>query len=327
MKKHLLLLMIFAVSARLEANIRSCVCTGNWGNSTTWSGGLVPTCSDTIEICSNHTCTINTQQNYSGCPNPMYVYIYGQLTFTTGNKLSLPPGSKVTIGSGACVTPAGGGGSANLITIGSTDVWGTRTGPLCGYIVLSDNAPLPIELITFEATAKKGIVELNWTTASETNNDYFTVEKTADGNHFEVVNKINGGGTSSSVLGYKTEDKTPYYGLSYYRLKQTDFNGDFTVSKLIDVNTKEDSDFSFELFNNPGDGSKLLINIISQTEKEAKLVIIDSNGKNIYSKNFVVTERGKNVNDFYLPQKLMPGIYMIGLTYNERSFCKKFVVQ
>ena len=80
-----------------------------------------------------------------------------------------------------------------------------------------------------------------WTTASEVNNDYFTVEKISTElsvleGKWQTIDTIKGAGNSSVHLYYDTPDKDPYQGTSYYRLKQVDFNGDYTYSDLKAIN-------------------------------------------------------------------------------------------
>ena len=82
-------------------------------------------------------------------------------------------------------------------------------------------------------------VELIWITETEINNDYFTIERSTDLKRWEVVKKINGAGNSNTPLHYITVDENPYKGISYYRLKQTDFNGVFTYSKVVIIDNKE----------------------------------------------------------------------------------------
>ncbi|MBI4945976.1 MAG: T9SS type A sorting domain-containing protein [Bacteroidetes bacterium] len=99
------------------------------------------------------------------------------------------------------------------------------------------NCSLPIELLFFTAvlTADKQVL-CQWETASESNNDYFTIEKTKDDSQYAFVGKIKGGGNSNVTLAYQLIDADPYKGTSYYRLKQTDFNGAYTYSQLVPVN-------------------------------------------------------------------------------------------
>lgn len=97
-------------------------------------------------------------------------------------------------------------------------------------------SPLPIELIQFDAQLNpKNQVDLLWITATEINNDYFTVERSIDANNFEPVKELDGAGNSTQLIYYQTKDEHPYKGLSYYRLKQTDFDGNYTYSQIISI--------------------------------------------------------------------------------------------
>ncbi len=98
------------------------------------------------------------------------------------------------------------------------------------------NNPLPIELISFNAVEKGEVVDLSWETASEIDNDYFTIEKSNDGVNFNAFDKVLGAGNSAQNIEYSAIDKRPLKGDSYYRLKQTDFNGKFTYSAIEKVN-------------------------------------------------------------------------------------------
>lgn len=97
------------------------------------------------------------------------------------------------------------------------------------------NAPLPIELLYFDALAIGAQVALNWATATEQNNDFFTVERSADGLIWEEVLVMNGAGTSIHKIDYSAVDSRPLSGLSYYRLKQTDYDGQFSYSTISSV--------------------------------------------------------------------------------------------
>lgn len=96
--------------------------------------------------------------------------------------------------------------------------------------------PLPIELLHFDAVPENEKVDVEWITATETNNDYFTVERSIDGLTFEPVGVVDGAGNSVNIRNYTFIDHAPYPGTSYYRLKQTDFNGGFTYSNIRAVN-------------------------------------------------------------------------------------------
>ena len=97
-------------------------------------------------------------------------------------------------------------------------------------------SPLPIELLSFSGTCNENVSTLKWLTATETNNDYFTIERSLDGINYELIGVLDGAGNSLQTLNYSFLDTKPVEGTSYYRLKQTDFNGDFKYSKIITVN-------------------------------------------------------------------------------------------
>jgi hypothetical protein len=96
-------------------------------------------------------------------------------------------------------------------------------------------SPLPITLLSFNAKLEKNTFVLTWETASELDNDFFTIEKTLDNKNFEVVSKIQGAGTSKSKLRYSVVDNNPYRGTFYYRLRQTDYDGTETSFNLLQV--------------------------------------------------------------------------------------------
>lgn len=118
LKKIALLIIVnlLALSACFAVICTASV-TGHWESAGTWSCGHVSTCDDEIVISAGITVTITTIQDYSACPAPMTLSIYGTLTFQTGKKLLLPAGSSVFVYSGGSITAGGGGGSSNLISI------------------------------------------------------------------------------------------------------------------------------------------------------------------------------------------------------------------
>jgi hypothetical protein len=100
--------------------------------------------------------------------------------------------------------------------------------------------PLPVKLLSFDAQLNNNIVDLTWQTATEINNDYFTLEKSKDGFTWIAFAEQNGAGNSNTLLNYADVDINPYTGVSYYRLKQTDYNGDYAYSNIISINNLDE---------------------------------------------------------------------------------------
>ena len=121
----------------------------------------------------------------------------------------------------------------------------TGQDPLCVYsysITITTTNPLPIELLYFDPwySQKDNNAKIEWVTASERNNDFFTIEKSLNGENWETVSILDGAGNSSKELFYQITDDMPYFGVSYYRLKQTDFDGSFTYSEVKSINNTND---------------------------------------------------------------------------------------
>ncbi len=112
------------------------------------------------------------------------------------------------------------------------------------------SSPLPVELISFSAAVTGAEVRLRWETAMETNNDYFTIQRSKDGAVWDSLEKVAGSGNSNTASSYTAYDPTPYPGISYYRLAQTDFGGNRTYSSVCVVNIQRSSS-AITLFPNP----------------------------------------------------------------------------
>lgn len=111
---------------------------------------------------------------------------------------------------------------------------------------------LPIELLFFDAILNnENIVELSWATLTEDNNDYFTIEKSFDGSNWQTIENIKGVGFSNTLQHYQTFDNQPQIGKNYYRLKQTDFDGQFEYSSIKTVDVKSSITTSINIFPNP----------------------------------------------------------------------------
>ncbi|MDX2248725.1 MAG: kelch repeat-containing protein [Bacteroidia bacterium] len=97
------------------------------------------------------------------------------------------------------------------------------------------SAPTPVELLSFSALPYEKIVKLRWITASEMNNDFFTIERSRNGYLFEEVIRLSGKGDGNLSREYETTDYLPYPGWNYYRLSQTDFDGKTEKFPLVQV--------------------------------------------------------------------------------------------
>jgi hypothetical protein len=176
-------------------------------------------------------------------------------------------------------------------------ITGCRSNDQTTLVVLPN--PFPVELLLFEAEAdeRQKKVDISWVTLSETNNDYFAVQRSKNGLDWEEIEQISGAGTSVSEIRYMTEDKTPYYGVSYYRLKQVNDNGkiDYSAAKAVSF------ELQFLFAPNPSSGN---ITINADAHLLTKVEIVDTQGKLVF--NTTINGLTK-VNLAHLPE----GVYIL----------------
>lgn len=147
------------------------------------------------------------------------------------------------------------------------------------WMLVDNSFPLPVELVEFIVQCNSENVYLDWSTASEINNDYFSVERSMDAESWEVLSTKQGEGSSNNLNFYSFVDDNPFYGLSYYRLKQTDFNGGVKYSEIATTECENENSFSFLVYPNPSNGF-FTVEIPSEITKEGlDFEIIDMYGK------------------------------------------------
>ncbi|NQY11102.1 MAG: T9SS type A sorting domain-containing protein, partial [Flavobacteriales bacterium] len=112
-------------------------------------------------------------------------------------------------------------------------------------------SPLPITLLSFDAFLENDEVLINWSTGTETGNDYFYIERSTGGLNWDVMETVVSDGNSSNLRNYSAIDPNPETGLSYYRLKQTDLDGDFTYSASKAIQIIEEANSKLFIFPNP----------------------------------------------------------------------------
>ncbi len=180
---------------------------------------------------------------------------------------------------------------------------------------------LPIELLSFNAVPKGKVVDIGWTTATEFNNDYFTVERSTDACTFEGVAMVDGAGNSQSVRNYEALDTNPIYGLSYYRLKQTDFDGKYSYSDIVPV-ILNGSISNAVVYPNPTIDYTLL-QFNSTQDEQIKVTVTDELGQCVHS-HYYYAIKGTNQLEINLSH-LLPGVYCVTLITRSVGFKIKVV--
>lgn len=189
--------------------------------------------------------------------------------------------------------------------------WGGTAGLSCTPIVL------PIELTSFSGKpyGKSNIIE--WSTASEINNDYFTVEKSNDGIDFEILTTVKGAGMSSETKNYVVTDQNPFSSITYYKLKQTDYNGKFTYSDIIAIENSYEGHAVSNIYPNPTN-SDIYFDFFTPTSGAINIQVLDYTGRIVLEENVTVVEGKTNLNTKI--GELSKGIYSLKVTFNKTGY-------
>lgn len=136
---------------------------------------------------------------------------------------------------------------------------------------------LPVELSYFRGSVEGKATLLTWQTASESNNDYFSIERSTDGHHFQEIGTVNGQGNNNSVHDYYYKDAAPSPGTNYYRLRQVDFDGQYEHSNIISVRIKNASP-NAQLYPTVATHA-LQLNFEHPTEVKGTALVLDQAGR------------------------------------------------
>ncbi len=185
--------------------------------------------------------------------------------------------------------------------------------------------PLPVELTSFDAFYNGSEVVLEWSTASELNNDYFTVQRAQDGLEFMNLFHIPGKGTTSEAQYYSTIDPLPVAGTSYYRLKHTDYSGNFTFSNIIAVETDYLGKIRFDVHPNPSNGRDAIARITGTDFGEVIQISIND----VMGRSLILFESQSGASERLLPlhlDQLPQGVYLVILRSKSGITTKRMVI-
>ena len=185
-------------------------------------------------------------------------------------------------------------------------------------IYLTPPIVLPVKLLSFEANRKMEVVHLSWKTASEVNNNYFSIYRSLDGVTFNKIGQVSGNGNTTTVSEYEYDDQFPVSGLCYYQLCQTDYDGVKESFPPVLVKGKcTTKKLSLTVSPNPFT-SHLNLFVFSKYSEQVKIVIYDLKGKTIYSCARTLSEGNNSISieTGELPQ----GLYTLVIGSDDGTF-------
>ncbi len=262
------------------------------------------------DITSSAPCTADITLSYLGSENTIAT---PTLPLTTqvfnNNNWSAPNGNTTGVTKGTGTVSASG-----ISTFGP-------------FIIVGATYALSVNLSYFTVQPQDGNAVIQWATTSEKNNDFFTIEKTGDGQNWVEVQKINGAGNSSTIKYYSYTDKTPFEGKSFYRIKQTDYSGTFSYTTSRPFYKEQSAATTKNAITgirpNPFKSS-FTMQFIMEEAGEADIYIHSSSGKLVY-KNTIEVLKGINYFDFLQTSNMPTGYYTLTLKTGTTQLTRKLI--
>jgi hypothetical protein len=242
--------------------------------------------------------------------------------FFTGNKRRIGLGSVVQKGQIEGITFAGGGFGYIASEKFTRTVFGiTITVPARLYTFTSVNwVPLPVELLNFTVTYASPDIQISWQTATETQSDYFALERSVDAILFEEIHRQEAAGTSNSVRSYRYTDRKEANHTYYYRLKLVDKDKKFTYSSVqtIDVTDKN----VLQINPVPVKRGEFLQVAYASGNRPIQISLQDTKGYTWLQRNYLSSANGIRLDTSHLP----PGVYILQVTDSQEVMTQKILI-
>ena len=190
----------------------------------------------------------------------------------------------------AYTAPTVGGNTTDVVTLRVTDACG-RVSLYTQFINITFS-PLPVSLVSFEAKRNGQQVLTSWVTASEVNNDFFTIERSTDGSVFQALNRVAGRGTTSETSTYRWTDPQPPAGICYYRLRQTDYDGRSETFPSVMIEATRSGSRDISIYPNPV-RDRFMLPITVESDCQATLRIYNATGACVQQR-LLNLQRGSN---------------------------------
>ena len=171
---------------------------------------------------------------------------------------------------------------------------------------------LPVEFVKFEVEKSERGNVLNWTTATEINNDKFVVERSSNGRDYVALSSVEGHGNSTELIDYEFVDNEPMDGMNFYRLKQMDFDGKFEYSKVISIRSNDNADVNIY-------PTSVMDVINVQLSSEGEMAVYSVTGHKLIHRTI-----GEGTTEINL-SSLSAGIYFIAIETNANFTTQQIV--
>ena len=183
-------------------------------------------------------------------------------------------------------------------------------------------ALLPVELMNLQAVLLDNkTTQLTWQTASEVNNEGFDIERSKDGQHWEIIGFVDGHGTTQVTQRYTIIDEKPMKGLNYYRLRQVDFDGKSVYSFIVSIDRKTSKQADIKIYPNPVKEGDVTIIVPFDVNENSRLHVYSVTGQLVRIESISATNTAMDING------LVSGVYLLEVTHGSDIWRERLIIQ
>jgi hypothetical protein len=301
------LIVLFA-SVAAFANTITATTSSLWENTSTWNLNRIPQNGDSIIIPANITVMLDQNVDLDN----VIIVVAGTLELNNG-KIRLGVASRVIVQSTGLIKSDN---SDDQITIGNNFKFKGTQLQQTGYSyadATTGNAPngfstvppasLPVNFQSFFVNRQGANIQLTWTTSEEVNNEYYAVERSADARSWKEMAIVMGAGTTTLVSRYNYTDKNVTNAVVYYRIRQTDMNGDVHYSAIRTV--RNDNQAACTIY--ASSKQTIVVDLNSDVKEHLHIQVVSMNGQIIKRQNFNQASYRLTLN---MPN-VTPGVYAV----------------
>ena len=221
--------------------------------------------------------------------------------------------------------PAGWQPPVGSVNIANNNVRVSGVTGFSPWVLVDNNSPLPVDFISVKANYFESDVYVEWATASEINNDYFVVERSVDGFVFEEIGRVDGAGNSSEIQYYTYVDEAPLFGISFYRIRQVDFDEMQDVSSVVSVNIEDEAALQVHVYPNPVPADRgFTVHVANEKLTEYKVTLYSILQRTEINEEFII----QGNKELFIPTKrYSPGVYILKVRDGYKEYDYKLIIE
>jgi hypothetical protein len=324
---YLFIVVLFVSASSYAGQILTAISNkGNWNEKNTWNSNRIPNDGDTVIIPVGKEVVVNRNQNHK--KDQLVIIVKGTLDLTDKGKLFLGDNSQILVYGQI----TGHGKNSSFIKIGDNEKFSGTEYAITGYAYADASTGvspsgfkfggtiLPVKFVDFSVIPQSSSVLIRWSTAQETNSSYFEIQRSENGNDWVSIATVTAAGNSTVISNYSyTDRKTSAAQVMYYRIKQVDLDGQFTMTAVRTIKMQQ---AQAEVKVSAAGNNTVLVNFSQQVKSNVVIRLTSMTGQ-VISQQLVSNPAGQIT---FSAHNSLTGVYVVTISNGSNLMVSKQVL-